>query len=293
MINERVPRMSQGSFISNRSLGREMPFGDVRQSITDEEASRAWCDFCIDILFLLFVVVLLEFSINVGQTGEYPITCGIPILMWHRVLFFLFGLRSLANLLKIYIIRNFYSRRNYYNIMRFAVADGLIIAWLIYGNVLYYSKRNNCEANERTQFLAEFMGCILIIGYIMMGFYLLILCTLPWLYFLLRRQAAEVQLNAGPGHASRSQVPLILDSLSKVPFSAGNFNHDTQCAICFVDYKTTDLVTQLECDPRHYFHTECIESWIKSGNNSCPICRNVIHGFDVEDIGSEVGFDVA
>ena len=119
-------------------------------------------------------------------------TCGIPILMWHEVLFVLFGVRSFMNLLKIYIIRNFYSRRNYYNFMRFVIIDGLIIVWLVYGNMLYYSVKNNCEQNERTAFLDQFMGCILILGYVMMGFYLLVICTLPCLYYLMRAQQANV-----------------------------------------------------------------------------------------------------
>ena len=45
-----------------------------------------------------------------------------------------------------------------------------------------------------------------------------------------------------------------------------------------------DMVTQLSCDNRHYFHTECIENWIKTGRNTCPICRSEIHGFDVDVI---------
>ena len=138
-------------------------------------------------MFLIFIVLLLEFSINVGFTDKAPpVSCGIPILMWHEVLFSLCGVRSLANLLKIYIIRNFYSRRNYYNIMRFVIIDGSIIAWLVYGNVIYYSKRNNCDDNERTQFLAQFMACLLVFGYVMMAFYILIICTLPCLLFVLR-----------------------------------------------------------------------------------------------------------
>ena len=43
-----------------------------------------------------------------------------------------------------------------------------------------------------------------------------------------------------------------------------------------VDYKAADIVTQLRCDPRHYFHTECLESWIKGGHNQCPYCRAII-----------------
>jgi len=61
-----------------------------------------------------------------------------------------------------------------------------------------------------------------------------------------------------------------------------------------IEYKSTDHVTVLQCDARHYFHTECLEEWIKKGNNSCVICRSPIIGFDVEENdGSEVGFEVA
>ena len=52
--------------VSNRSFGREFQFGEIRQIISSEEESKAWCDFAIDIMFLFFILVLLEFSINVG-----------------------------------------------------------------------------------------------------------------------------------------------------------------------------------------------------------------------------------
>ena len=159
-------------------------------------------------MFLIFIVVLLEFSINVGfpEKNSPPLQCGIPILMWHEVLFSLFGVRSLANLLKIYIIRNFYSRRNYYNVMRFVIIDGTIIAWLVYGNMIYYSKKNNCDDNERTQFLDQFMGCIIVLGYIMMAFYLLILCTIPCLFLLLRYNQAGLAQNIGGGAGAGGHV---------------------------------------------------------------------------------------
>lgn len=137
-------------------------------------------------------------------------TCGIPIKMWLEVLFSLAGVRSLANLLRIYIIRNFYSTRNYFSFMRFVIIDGLIIVWLVYGNMLYYSDKNNCEQNERTAFLDQFMGCILILGYVLMGFYLLVICTLPCLYFLMQRERAAFQLDAHAGPMNQNQITQIL-----------------------------------------------------------------------------------
>ena len=42
-----------------------------------------------------------------------------------------------------------------------------------------------------------------------------------------------------------------------------------------IDYEPNDEITPLPCDTRHYFHTKCIENWLKS-NNSCPLCKKPI-----------------
>ena len=52
--------------------------------------------------------------------------------------------------MRIYVIRNFYAHRAKYEIGRLVVIDGAIIGWLIYGNILYYSKKNTCEKYEAT-----------------------------------------------------------------------------------------------------------------------------------------------
>ena len=39
------------------------------------------------------------------------------------------------------------------------------MAWLIYGNVLYYSKENNCGDNESSKMLNRLMLLLLVIGY--------------------------------------------------------------------------------------------------------------------------------
>ena len=48
------------------------------------------------------------------------------------------------------------------------------------------------------------------------------------------------------------------------------------------EYEPDDEITQLKCDPRHYFHTECIIGWIEQGNNVCPLCREPIE--DIESL---------
>lgn len=117
---------------------------------------------------------------------------------WLNVFFCIFGLRSFTQLAKIYVIRNFYSSVLYFDLMKLLLIDGFMIAWLAYGNHLYYSPKNNCEANPHTQYLAEFMSCILFIGYLMMAMYLVILVTLPCLYLYIRAQMT-IQARRGEG----------------------------------------------------------------------------------------------
>jgi len=44
----------------------------------------------------------------------------------------------------------------------------------------------------------------------------------------------------------------------------------------------TDDITPLPCDERHFFHTVCIEDWLKT-KNSCPICRKPIDQAAIEE----------
>jgi len=42
--------------------------------------------------------------------------------------------------------------------------------------------------------------------------------------------------------------------------------------ICLCDYEAAEEVRQLgKC--RHLYHRECIDEWLTTGRNSCPLCR--------------------
>lgn len=87
----------------------------------------------------------------------------------------------------------------------------------------------------------------------------------------------------GPGHIPENRIPEVLQSISRAVYDPQAFSHDNNCVICLEDYKATEMVTQLPCDPRHYFHTHCLEDWIKSGKNQCPMCRKIIQNFGDEN----------
>ncbi|SCP02879.1 RING zinc finger protein, putative [Plasmodium malariae] len=52
-------------------------------------------------------------------------------------------------------------------------------------------------------------------------------------------------------------------------------NSDYVCSICCVEYLNDDDICILPCNYLHYYHKECIFTWLKR-NNDCPLCRKNI-----------------
>lgn len=49
------------------------------------------------------------------------------------------------------------------------------------------------------------------------------------------------------------------------------FSFGERCLVCLCDYEASEQVRQLSC--RHVYHRECIDEWLTTGRNSCPMCR--------------------
>ncbi|KAJ2877695.1 hypothetical protein FB639_003650 [Coemansia asiatica] len=49
----------------------------------------------------------------------------------------------------------------------------------------------------------------------------------------------------------------------------GYFTQD--CIVCLADFAPGEVVRQLKCG--HYFHTQCIDSWLTKQSATCPICK--------------------
>ena len=50
------------------------------------------------------------------------------------------------------------------------------------------------------------------------------------------------------------------------------------CSICLLEFSPdSDLeVVELACNEKHIFHRNCLADWVKSGNRTCPLCRQYI-----------------
>lgn len=75
--------------------------------------------------------------------------------------------------------------------------------------------------------------------------------------------------------AAAFQHPVMTDNqlqeIPKATITEEDVQGQTQCAICFEDYKLNEEdVRKLPCT--HLFHEKCIFPWLKS-NATCPVCR--------------------
>jgi E3 ubiquitin-protein ligase DOA10 len=81
----------------------------------------------------------------------------------------------------------------------------------------------------------------------------------------------------------RGIADLISAGYLQKTFNPEVFTSSSECMICYVPYETEeDFVTVLPCNETHYFHTECISTWVKDGNNVCPLCRKEITKEEIE-----------
>ena len=53
---------------------------------------------------------------------------------------------------------------------------------------------------------------------------------------------------------------------------------DTMCCICYDDFENiTDINKNKQCKVcQTILHKDCLNKWLRSGNNTCPYCRSII-----------------
>jgi len=72
--------------------------------------------------------------------------------------------------------------------------------------------------------------------------------------------AAQTDVDAAGG-------TFIIDESSEFKPSEGE-----RCLVCLCDYEEGNECRKLtKC--KHVFHKECIDQWLTTGRNSCPLCR--------------------
>ena len=134
------------ALLDNRSHGsfEEENFGDLQAGLADNRISIIVQSFLTDCF--VYACIIAIYFYYVGETK-----CGIPITAWLIVHISLFMANSIARLVMVLVIRHFSTWRVYYNIVSTMFINCMIVAWLIYGNILYYSEDNDCMEKPETK----------------------------------------------------------------------------------------------------------------------------------------------
>lgn len=165
----------------------------------------------------------------------------------------------------------------------------IFIGWTIffYWSQTLWSDVGSSSSCTQGRNLWDFVNWILILGMtvwpaILMTILLCVgLCCLPCIITSLKEYC----------RASREEQRekfAVLDGLIKTKYNPDDFKAHKDCAICFCEFGSDDQVSPLPCNSNHYFHSECIQTWIKE-NPSCPMCREEITPEKLEEFSK--GFD--
>jgi hypothetical protein len=64
--------------------------------------------------------------------------------------------------------------------------------------------------------------------------------------------------------ANERNKTAVVDNLAKIKFDPSKFKAQSDCVICLESFNEGEMVTPLPCSIKHYFHSKCIESWMKT-----------------------------
>mmetsp|Transcript_4457 Transcript_4457/g.6601 ORF Transcript_4457/g.6601 Transcript_4457/m.6601 type:complete len:109 (-) Transcript_4457:24-350(-) len=76
------------------------------------------------------------------------------------------------------------------------------------------------------------------------------------------------------------RIDRVIAGLSRTRYDPSQLAFENSCKICLQEYSEDDELTNLKCDPRHVFHSECINRWIQEGHDDCPFCRSPIDNIE-------------
>ncbi|CAH1433185.1 unnamed protein product [Lactuca virosa] len=170
--------------------------------------------------------------------------------------------------------------------------DCFFAVWFVVGNVWIFGDQSSSIDAPNLYRLSIVFLAISCIGYAM-PFILcgMICCCFPCIVSILGiredmnqiRGANQDSINALPTHKFKLKRALKNESKeydSGVDeggiLAPGTENErpisgeDAVCCICLAKYRDDDLLRELPCT--HFFHTECVDKWLKI-NASCPLCK--------------------
>ena len=78
-----------------------------------------------------------------------------------------------------FVVQHCRASRFIYGVFSSSIIFTILLGWLMYGNAMYYSRKNNCMHTRETRVLSYLMLGYLYVGYIQIGYALSYAYCLP------------------------------------------------------------------------------------------------------------------
>ena len=200
--------------------------------------------------------------------------CQIPLTTWLSVYFFLLCVETMTVEYRGRMSNSPYYQ--HYRRRRKIIQNGMVVVkeiceavWVVYGITLYYSDGAKGCSDENRGFII-IMAMFLLLGVLKLVLFLVVIGIMVYI-------AVQSRIRRKKRRNASVQV---LRSIQKIRYRSLADDVDQteeECIICYMEYTDDDLVSKLDCNEKHVFHTSCIEEWIRQGKNSCPVCRAPIN----------------
>ena len=139
-------------------------YGDVDSRQRERLSYEIMFSVFVDFTIYAVPITILSTHLN------FNATCGIPLTKWLLGLLMIICVSNLQKLFMYTVVQNCRASRFFYGIFSSGLIFLCLFAWLVYGNILYYSRRNDCVRKKETRLLAYITLAYLYVGYIQIGY---------------------------------------------------------------------------------------------------------------------------
>jgi len=256
-------------------------FEDNRRQIAMQMVLRScWLMICLWFLMLALVIAttwvyITGWAIYIQDADK---KCDQPLRDWLLVMLLIPGIRFILTLLTRL------SEGVLQQVLNgFLVASQVPIGYpilLIWGYILL-RKCKTCQHTDPD--LYHFVGVFFIYHVFQWCVFIVASCALVTIMFWIQRSGL---LETGPGPHMAARQGLI-DELETVVYNPNLFSEDPsaekeppECVCCLQAFDAEKPIKRTPCG--HYFHADCLGTWLGSHARSCPLCRT-----DLQDAMTE------
>ena len=254
--------IGQGPNINDFEENLNLEQMEINQPIFSKLTPRDVKDIVNDtIVSILFIIVL---SLPFYYSPNY---CDLDVYLSMKTLIFMYAVFIFKALIKLYFIK--FNKMNLVSCKIFSSISNIVVFSCYYVCIFFayliYSKSSRQCLKQDTFTIFSFFS-IVFMGLIS-SLQAIINMTILTIYFVLMVDTLINNPNFFFNHYGMDP-----EMIKNLPTVKADDKHVSTCIICLKDINEGDPIMILNCSDKHYFHGECIKSWL-SVKTVCPICR--------------------